>query len=415
QQNVGNASTSTAKIAVQIPAFRGEPKENVVAWLLQVLTIFRAQGITNESMQVNYATTGLKDAALHWYLNKVVGNNNVPPYNTWMEFANAMKVAFQPPNYQQYLRQQLKKLRRINTVQEYTSQFQNVVGQIENMEELDQVTYYIDGLKPATKMEVAYRAPDTLEQAISHAIRYDTAMFGTGKPASNNRHTKQFKAPRNNNHYDNHNNNHNHNNHNNHDNSNNNNNGKFVPMELDRFETPRKPQRGNCFKCGNPGHYARNCRSKPRPNLTNLEDIQQQQQHQHQHQQQQPPVNNGLELSQVEENRERLLRFNGKINGHNAWILLDSGASRNFIDKEFVNRNCLTTKTVSPISVELADGRKTKTDKIVGINKLELGSYHTTGISAQVIKLQRYDVILGKPWLYHANPIINWRTNNLTF
>src|SRR6185369_2537651 len=80
QQNVGNASTSTAKIAVQIPAFRGEPKENVVAWLLQVLTIFRAQGITNESMQVNYATTGLKDAALHWYLNKVVGNNNVPPY-----------------------------------------------------------------------------------------------------------------------------------------------------------------------------------------------------------------------------------------------------------------------------------------------------------------------------------------------
>src|SRR6185369_17814013 len=71
QQNVGNASTSTAKIAVQIPAFRGEPKENVVAWLLQVLTIFRAQG-------VNYATTGLKDAALHWYLNKVVGNNNVP-------------------------------------------------------------------------------------------------------------------------------------------------------------------------------------------------------------------------------------------------------------------------------------------------------------------------------------------------
>lgn len=106
QQNTGNAPTPTAKIAVQIPAFRGEPKENVVAWLLQVLTIFRAQGVTDEPMQVNYATTGLKDAALHWYLNKVVGNNNVPPYTTWIAFANAMKAAFQPPNYQQYLRQQ---------------------------------------------------------------------------------------------------------------------------------------------------------------------------------------------------------------------------------------------------------------------------------------------------------------------
>jgi len=33
----------------------------------------------------------------------------------------------------------------------------------------------------------------------------------------------------------------------------------------------------------------------------------------------------------------------------------------------------------------------------------------------QVMKIQRYDIILGKPWLYHANPTIDWRTNTLTF
>ncbi|CAH1759351.1 11997_t:CDS:2 [Entrophospora sp. SA101] len=49
------------------------------------------------------------------------------------------------------------------------------------------------------------------------------------------------------------------------------------------------------------------------------------------------------------------------------------------------------------------------------IKELKLGTYHTSDISAQVIHLQRYDVILGKPWLYHANPSVDWRTNTLTF
>src|SRR5271170_8248130 len=41
--------------------------------------------------------------------------------------------------------------------------------------------------------------------------------------------------------------------------------------------------------------------------------------------------------------------------------------------------------------------------------------YHTTGINSQVIKIQRYNAILGKPWLYQANPLIDWRTNQFTF
>ncbi|CAH1769080.1 12279_t:CDS:2, partial [Entrophospora sp. SA101] len=45
------------------------------------------------------------------------------------------------------------------------------------------------------------------------------------------------------------------------------------------------------------------------------------------------------------------------------------------------------------------------------VNALETGGNTPT----QVINLQRYDAILGKPWLYHANPNINWRANTLTF
>ena len=49
------------------------------------------------------------------------------------------------------------------------------------MGELGQITYYINGLKSATKIEVEYQAPDTLEQSITHVIRYDTTMFGMVK------------------------------------------------------------------------------------------------------------------------------------------------------------------------------------------------------------------------------------------
>ena len=66
---------------------------------------------------------------------------------------------------------------------------------------------------------------------------------------------------------------------------------------------------------------------KPKQNLANIED---------ENTQQQQAANNSLELTHVEMNQEQLLHFNGKINGHPAWILLDSGASRNFIDEKFV-------------------------------------------------------------------------------
>ena len=61
-----------------------------------------------------------------------------------------------------------------------------------------------------------------------------------------------------------------------------------------------------------------------------------------------PAANNSLELTHIEENKERLLRFNGKINGYSAWILLDSGASRNFINEQFVKKHGFATKPATP-------------------------------------------------------------------
>jgi len=94
---------------------------------------------------------------------------------------------------------------------------------------------------------------------------------------------------------------------------------------------------------------------------------------------------------------------------------LDSGASRNFIDEKFIKQHKLTTQGTKPFSVELADGSKKEINYAVNINKLQIGKYTTSGIITQALNLQRYDVILGKPWLFHANPTIDWRNNTMTF
>jgi len=264
QQNLVNAlgtggntpNTNNPKISVKIPSYKGEPKENIVAWLLQVQTVFKAQGITNDAARINYAATGLEAAALHWYLNKVVAAGNEAPFDDWDTFVNDIRQSFQPPNYQHHLRQQLKRLRQTGSVQEYGSQFRNIIGQIENMNEIDKVTYFTEGLKPATRMEVAYQSPNTFDEAWALAIRYDTAMFGTNRPFVNKsqqpQHQRFTPRPQRGN-------------------------GGPVPMELDYAGTlsstnnynssnnhTHKPLKGNCFKCGQTSHYARTCRNKPK-------------------------------------------------------------------------------------------------------------------------------------------------------
>jgi hypothetical protein len=196
----GSSSSSTAvalpKISLSIPVFRGETEENVEVWLRQIKNIMRAQDMKDEGQMIHYAATGFKGAALHWFVNKVK-DSTTPIFTSWDDFKKELKTAFQPPHYQQYLRTQLKNLRQTGNVQEYTSQFRNIVSQIDTMGPLDQVAYYIDGLKAATRMEVSYQAPETLDDAWKLAIRYDTAMFGLGRPQMKSNMSRRQQPQRN--------------------------------------------------------------------------------------------------------------------------------------------------------------------------------------------------------------------------
>ncbi|KAF9402767.1 hypothetical protein BGZ94_004831 [Podila epigama] len=70
-----------------------------------------------------------------------------------------------------------------------------------------------------------------------------------------------------------------------------------------------------------------------------------------------------------------------------------------------------SVNTFFPIPVILPDGHQTFSAHTAHI-KLE-NQHYTSTLQPIVYPLQKYDLILGKPWLAEVNPLIDWRTNTL--
>ena len=270
-----------------------------------------------------------------------------PFESKWTTFTRQIRDAFQPPHYQQILRRQLKAVKQSGHIQDYVYKFRNLVGQIEEMGQLDQVMHFVEGLKPVTRVEVNYRAPKTLADAIDIAITYDTARFGPGRVTSSNYSSNNQGYNRNQNYgqqqrrqnYD-----------------------GPQPMELDNInrrnnngnqrqnrmtdeEKNRLRQENRCFKCKEVGHQSRNCptrnqqgqngrRQGRRPQAATAEPQQQANQ--------EAPVLNQVDPLSHRENREQLIKIDGKINGNKAIVLIDSGASRNYLNDEFAEKHRIT-------------------------------------------------------------------------
>ena len=122
------------------------------------------------------------------------------------------------------------------------------------------------------------------------------------------------------------------------------------------------------------------------------------------------------EISNVsqEVNQNELLRFKGRIGGHDVVILIDSGSTHDLISTEFIQKYRIDTRNLEgAFEVTMADGRTCSTAQsctepltLVLPNLRERRAF-------PVYPLARYDAILGKPWLSATNPVINYRTNEV--
>jgi RNase H-like domain found in reverse transcriptase/Reverse transcriptase (RNA-dependent DNA polymerase)/Integrase zinc binding domain/Chromo (CHRromatin Organisation MOdifier) domain/Retroviral aspartyl protease len=110
-----------------------------------------------------------------------------------------------------------------------------------------------------------------------------------------------------------------------------------------------------------------------------------------------------------------LLRLQGTINGRSAAFLIDSGASDNFISKEFcVAEGIRTTAYDTPLDVKLADGHRVEAAEQVADAGIALGGFQDSISPAAVPLAGTQDVILGMKWLRAHNPHIDWQKGTVT-
>ena len=110
------------------------------------------------------------------------------------------------------------------------------------------------------------------------------------------------------------------------------------------------------------------------------------------------------------------IRLDGKVKGHLARILLDSGSSSNVVAASFVkSRGIALCATMGLHEIELPNGEKLKVSATVPKASVLLGDSkeHVSFLVAEIDVPA--DVVLGMPWLRKHNPRIDWINSTINF
>lgn len=122
------------------------------------------------------------------------------------------------------------------------------------------------------------------------------------------------------------------------------------------------------------------------------------------------------ELDDISTIREHdLLHLQGVMCNIPVRILIDGGCTHDVISRQFVQQAQIpTTISKQQTTLTTADGKVTTIprEKTTRYEHLYIGE-HREQRRFHVADIH-YDVILGKPWLTHHNPHINWRTHVIT-
>ena len=95
--------------------------------------------------------------------------------------------------------------------------------------------------------------------------------------------------------------------------------------------------------------------------------------------------------------------------------LLDSGATGNFIDKDFVRTKGISTWNISrPILVFNVDSSPNEAEQISEVVDVVLRyKTHSERMLLAVSNLEKQSMILGYTWLKDHNPEVNWQTGEV--
>lgn len=356
----GPITVREARIEAPKPKeFRGERSaQDVENFLWQLDAYFEHVSITSDAAKIRTAAMYLSETAILWWRRKKADMEKGTCFiDTWKQFKEELKRQFYPQNVVHEARRQLRELRQTSSIREYVKEFTKLTLQIPNLTSEDLLFHFLDGLQNWAKQELQRRQIDDVDEAI--VVAESLADFRTGASKGNNNRSQAAAAPKA---------------------DTNRGKGRFIPNRSNdnrgnhnhsfnyrkdyddkRKGAPKAAQRDVCYLCGNHSHSARDC-----PTLNKLGAIVAAHQQQGQtaapigrqpEERRAPADGAGLEknkavglfnhmalinhmtiaaiAAQPPRMRPRESLFvDAKLNGKDVRIMVDTGATHNFVMKE---------------------------------------------------------------------------------
>lgn len=136
---------------------------------------------TNPTQWTAYATTLLRGQADIWW-RRLELSGAAAHITTWEKFKEAVTKEFRPARTAQLARDRLASLRQTGTVDQYVREFRALQLLIPGMSEEEALDRFVRGLMPRVRQEVRVRFPQTLSDAETLAITYESVQQEGGWP-----------------------------------------------------------------------------------------------------------------------------------------------------------------------------------------------------------------------------------------
>jgi len=365
------------KIDPNTPIFYGRPDQNVHDWFTIVEANMSLINVPDD-LKINMIKGYVRGAAFQ-AVEAYQKAANEANKNNWETFKEVFKKKFEPFDFQNKLKIQLRQLRQTGSLSQYIMNFETLINQIDEMIIEDQILQFQLGLNNnEIRFQVRSAQPETLEEAIEVARLYDDCMHPqSSRDVAALAHINTIKHKRictyrrgnnvrkfnfKNNTY-----------------QNNSQRKEFKPQR-EKTEFTKLPKRNKtdkkdirCFKCNQFGHYASECNVKKGEQKDNIHHI-----------------------VMVKTKHSEILHTYATLDGKEILVHFDSGATASCISVEAAKR---LKFNILPCDIEYktASNHVKQVEGITEPIRVDVHS-HTCNIEFLVIEHEDHDVLLGLDW-----------------
>ncbi|XP_031479935.1 uncharacterized protein LOC116250452 [Nymphaea colorata] len=385
---------------MDFPKFNGKrPKE----WVYKAEQYFICQEIA-EQHKIRLAKMYLEEEAMQWYCFWEEDYPNA----TWDLFKDELLLRFGETTYVNH-EIELRNLKQTSTVQDYQSKFERLCSMVKNRPEDSKIAHFIGGLDediqiemlrdPPTELRRCFALAKTIEEQLrrreARKKAYKPGIASKPKPnfvksAPPQRKFENRPAFRNN-----------------------------IPNKyISRQEREERIKKGLCFNCEEKWHAGHKCKHFQLYEVTDSDE---------ELEESEEVDTEGTEVAKVGEDTEEkeeglchaltnngpnAMKVVGKINNQKVIVLLDTGATHNFLNSRLAHLVDGKTTPQASFNVMVGNGEKLACNEICKNVGLEMHKVPFK-VDLYLLPIGGVDVVLGIQWMKTLKRIL-WDLDDMT-